>query len=122
MASKSPIVPTLVRGLAIFLSASALYLYVFPQTNLFYAAVVLAHTGAGALAAVLLLPFLRRSLREQSLMGRVGCVLFLAAAVLGVILIYTGTSRPQWNWLYAHMVVSVAAAAFLIAAAIGRRG
>jgi tetratricopeptide (TPR) repeat protein len=122
MASKSPIVPTLVRGLAIFLSASALYLYAFPQTNLSYAAVVLAHTGAGALAAVLLFPFLRRFLRAQSLMGRVGWLLFLAGTVLGVILIYTGTSRPQWNWLYAHMVVSVAAAAFLIAAAIGRRG
>ena len=121
MAAQSPLVLKLVRGLAVFLALSALYLYAFPQPNLFYAGMVLAHTGAGALVAVLLFPFLRRVLPGQTRTGRVGWLLFLGGTVLGVVLLYTGTSRPQWNWLYAHMVVCVAAVGILIADVAGRR-
>jgi tetratricopeptide (TPR) repeat protein len=122
MAAHSPFVLKLVRGLVVLLVLSALYLYALPQPTLFYAGMVLAHTGVGALVAILLFPFLRRVLRGQSWTGRVAWLLFLAGTVLGVVLIYRGTSRPQWNWLYAHMVVCVAAVGILTAETARRRG
>jgi tetratricopeptide (TPR) repeat protein len=109
-------------GLVAFLTASALYLYAFPQPNVVYAGVVLLHLVSGILAALLLLPLLARLLREGSRLTWVGWFLFLAGAALGLWLVHTGTLRSEWRWMYAHMLVCMAALGFLIAAFVGRRG
>src|SRR5579863_10191377 len=88
--------------LLVFLLVSAIYLYTFPQPNVFYAAVVLLHAMAGAIATLLLVLFLFGLLRDGSIASRLGWALVAAGAVVGVILIKTGTPRVEWNLLYAH--------------------
>src|SRR3954467_2046301 len=90
-----------------FLTISAVYLYAFPQANIIYAAVVLLHAAGGALAAVLFIPTLLRLLRSGSFLHRGGWLLIAAGAVVGLILIKTGTLRTEWNKLYLHIVLSV---------------
>jgi tetratricopeptide (TPR) repeat protein len=109
-------------GLLIFLFTSAVYLYAFPQPNLFYAAVVLLHVVAGAITTLLLVLFLFRLLRPESIPSRLGWVLVAAGAVVGLILIKTGTPRVEWNLLYAHMVLSLAGGGILFAEWAGKRG
>ncbi|MGA7907212.1 MAG: multiheme c-type cytochrome, partial [Candidatus Sulfotelmatobacter sp.] len=105
-----------------FLTLSAAYLYAFPQPNLFYAGVVLLHAAAGVIAAVLLVPLLLRKLRTASFSGRAGWLLIVAGAVLGLVLIKTGTPRAEWNWMYLHIVISLAGVGLLGAEFAGRRG
>ena len=50
-----------------FLVVSAIYLYAFPQANVFYAGVVLLHAVAGVVASVWLLLWL---IRSWNCMGR----------------------------------------------------
>src|SRR6266849_6667455 len=83
--------------LLVFLTLSAAYLYTFPQPNVFYAVVVLLHALGGILAAILLIPVLLRLLRGGSVIERTGWLLIAAGAVLGLILIKTGTPRTEWN-------------------------
>ncbi len=105
-----------------FLVISAAYLYAFPQPNIFYAVVVLLHALAGVITAILLIPALIRLLRGGSFLARAGWSLVSAGAILGIILIKTGTPRAEWNWLYLHIVISLVGAALLIAESMGRRG
>ena len=86
-----------------FLVVSAIYLYAFPQANVFYAGVVLCHVLAGVVASVYLLVLLFRFLRESSLLARFGWILIAASALVGLALIKLGTSRDEWNWLYLHI-------------------
>src|SRR3981189_3652426 len=86
-----------------FLFLSAVYLYGFPQPNVFYAGIVLLHVLAGIVASVLLIVCLFRLLREGSFISRLGWLLITGGAVFGLILIKTGTPRAEWNWLYLHM-------------------
>ncbi|HLW85193.1 MAG TPA: tetratricopeptide repeat protein [Candidatus Sulfotelmatobacter sp.] len=109
-------------GLMIFLVISAAYLYTFPQPNIFYAGVVLLHAVGGVIAAILLIPALFRMLRTGTLSARAGWLLVGAGAVLGIILIRTGTPRTEWRWLYLHILISLAGVGFLIADRLGRRG
>jgi Flp pilus assembly protein TadD len=109
-------------GLLIFLVASAAYLYTFPQPNVFYAVMVLLHALGGGIAAILLIAFLFRLLRGGTFISRLGWLLTVAGAVLGLILIKTGTPRTEWNWLYLHIVISLAGAGILFAEWMGRRG
>jgi cytochrome c-type biogenesis protein CcmH/NrfG len=120
--SDRPLSHKLLIGLLLFLAASAAYLYPFPQPNVVYAGVVLLHTVAGVVLAILLVPFLWRRLREQTLTGKAGWLLLAAGSALGLALIYTGTLRADWNWLYLHIVLVLAAIAFLFADWAGRRG
>src|SRR6185437_8152312 len=99
----------LLIGLLLFLAASAAYLYPFPQPNVVYAGVVLLHTLGGVVLAILLVPFLWRRLREQSLTGKAGWLLLTGGAAIGLALIYTGTPREEWKWLYLHIVLVLAA-------------
>jgi hypothetical protein len=105
-----------------FLLLSAAYLYAFPQANVFYAGVVLLHALIGVVAAILLVPGLIRLLRNGSFLERVGWLLVAAGAVLGLILIKTGTPKTEWKWLYLHIVISLAGVGLLIAGQLGRRG
>ncbi len=107
--------------LVAFLAVTAAYLYAFPQPNLLYAGVVLLHALGGLLAAILLIPFLFRRLREESLAARGGWLLISAGAILGIVLIKTGTPRSDWKWLYVHIVISLAGVGLLVADWWGRR-
>ena len=103
-----------------FLVVSAAYLYTLPQPNIVYAGVVLLHAVGGALAAILLIPAFLRLMRTGTLSSRVGWLLIAAGAIIGLILIKTGTSRPEWNKLYLHIVISLAGVGLLIAGRWGR--
>src|ERR1700758_3624159 len=104
-----------------FLAISAAYLYTFPQANIFYAVVVLLHAAGGVLAAVFLLPMLFRLLRSAALAARAGWLLIAAGAVIGLILIKTGTPRTEWNKLYLHIVLSMPGVGLLIAGWLSAR-
>src|SRR5437879_102939 len=88
----------LLAALVIFLFASAVYLYVFPSPTLIYVAVVLLHAGLGVLAAVFLIPKLIQLFSARNFWTDSGWWLIGFGAILGIILIFIGTSRPQWNW------------------------
>jgi Flp pilus assembly protein TadD len=103
-----------------FLSISAAYLYAFPQPTVFFAGVVLLHTAAGIVAAVLLLPILVRLLRTGTWTARAGWLLIAVSAVLGIILIKTGTPRSEWNKLYLHIAISLVSVGLLIADWLGK--
>ena len=98
-----------------FLATSAAYLYTFPQANIFYAVVVLLHACAGVITAVLLVPVLIRRLVGKSFPEKAGWALIAAGAVLGLILIKTGTARVESKWFYLHIVASLAGLGFLLA-------
>src|SRR5580765_7090101 len=103
-----------------FLVVSAAYLYTFPQPNIVYAGVVLLHAVGGALAATLLIPAFIRLMRTGRFSSRVGWLLIAVGAIIGLILIKTGTSRPEWNKLYSHIAVSLTGVGLLIAGRWGR--
>src|SRR5579864_2760252 len=91
-----------------FLCFSAIYLYAFPQPNLPYAGVVLLHAAGGVLATILLLPMLLKLLRSGGVSARLGWLLVAVGAVVGLVLIKTGTPRSEWNKLYLHIILSLA--------------
>ena len=105
-----------------FLVISAAYLYAFPQPTVFYAGVVLLHAFGGVVAAILLVPRLIRLRRNGSFYARAGWLLVATGAVLGLILIKTGTPRTEWNWLYLHIAICLIGVGLLIADQLGRRG
>ncbi len=106
----------------VFLFFSAIYLYAFPQPNVVYAVIVLLHAAVGVVASVYLAILLFRLLRQGSILARLGWLLITSAAILGVILIKVGTSRPEWNWVYLHITLASAGCAFLFAGWSGSRG
>src|ERR1041385_7602903 len=107
--------PRALPRMLIFLFLSAIYLYAFPQANVFYAVVVLLHAVIGTIAVVYLALLFFRLMRNSNWVARSGWVLLLASAVLGVVLIRLGTSRSEWNWLYLHMVLALAGSSILFA-------
>jgi len=108
----------LVAGLG-FLLISAIYLYAFPQPNVFYAIVVLLHALIGVITTILLATFVYRFLREASTISRVGWFLVSAGSVVGLILIKTGTPRADWNLLYSHILLSIAGVGILFSEWLG---
>ena len=98
----------------VFLFVSAIYLFAFPQPNILYAGVVLAHALLGVCATVLLVLALWRAVRTQALGNSFAWALLFAGALVGLWLLHAGTSRPQWNWLYAHIVLSAAGVAIAL--------
>jgi tetratricopeptide (TPR) repeat protein len=105
-----------------FLTLSAAYLYAFPQANVFYAGVVLIHAVAGVVACVWLALWLVKVLRNSTPLARIGWIFLLAGGIFGVILIKTGTSRPEWNWVYFHILLSLFGVGILVAERAGERG
>src|SRR5947199_2955318 len=94
----------MLSGLVIFLAVSAGYLYAFPQPNIFYAVIVALHAAGGVLATILIVATLFRLLRNGSVAGKAGWSLIAAGALLGIVLIKTGTPRSEWNKLYFHII------------------
>ncbi|MGO9127977.1 MAG: tetratricopeptide repeat protein [Terriglobales bacterium] len=109
-------------GLLAFLTASAAYLYAFPQPNIFYAGVVVLHAFAGVIATFLLLLFLARCLRTRNMASRLGWILVTSGALLGLILIKTGTSRAEWGLMYVHIALSLTGLGVLFSEWTGSRG
>src|SRR5437763_2283453 len=106
----------------IFLFLSAVYLYAFPQPNVFYAVIVLLHAIVGIVASAYLVLFLVGIFRSSSFAARLGWLLVLGSAVMGLLLIKVGTSRPEWNWLYLHIALALAGCGILFADWAGRKG
>ena len=98
-----------------FLFLSAIYLYAFPQTNVFYAVVVLLHVLVGLLLSLYLLVFLFRLLRDGTWMARLGWLLVAGSAGLGVALIKIGALRAEWNWVYLHIALALVGCGILFA-------
>ncbi len=111
-----------VRWLLAVLVISAAYLYAHPRPTVFYAGVVLFHALSGVITAILMIPLLVRLRRNGHLGQRAGWVLIAIGAVVGIILIKTGTPRAEWRWLYAHIASSLVGVAILMAYGLGQRG
>src|SRR5260370_20937956 len=108
--------------LLIFLVVSAGSLYTFPQPDVFYAVVVLLHALGGVGATILLVHTLIQLLRSGDVLSRTGWLFIVAGAILGLLLIKTGTARTEWKWLYFHIVISLAGVGLLFGDWAGRRG
>lgn len=102
------------------LVVSAIYLAAWPAPNLVYPAVVLAHAGLGLLLTVLGIWLLPPVLKETSL-AKLGAILLAIGALVGVALIFLGTSRPTRYVLLGHIVVSALAVVLLGAWWLERR-
>src|SRR5207245_11132322 len=89
----------LLMGMVAFLAASAVYLYGFPQQNVFYAVVVLLHLAAGVAATIVLLPLLGRLIREGTWLSPGGWPLFLAGAGVCCWLVRTAAVRSERMWI-----------------------
>jgi Tfp pilus assembly protein PilF len=122
MPSTQPSVNRALSLLIAFLVVSAIYLYAFPQANVFYAGVVLLHAIAGVVASLWLLLWLVRSWRKGEPLVRLGMVILFLGAIPGLALIYTGALRTHWTLVYIHIVVSFLGAALIAAAYLGNRG
>jgi cytochrome c-type biogenesis protein CcmH/NrfG len=110
------------NALVVFLTLSAVYLFAFPQPNVFYAGIVLIHATAGVVATVLLLAHLWRGLRRENISTGLGWIVLALGALAGLALLSKGTARSEWNWLYAHIVLCMIGVGLLVSAAAGRRG
>jgi Flp pilus assembly protein TadD len=122
LSERNSTVQKLLFALVALLTVSAVYLYGFPQQNVTYAVIVLLHAVGGIFAVILILPLLKRLVRDGTWLSWAGWFLFLTGGGLGIWLIHTGTPRSEWNWMYAHMTVCVAAVGFLLAERLGRPG
>jgi hypothetical protein len=109
-------------ALVAILFLSSVYLYVFPAANLAYVAIVLLHAAVGIVAAVFLVPKLLAVMRARSFYSDLGWLVLAVAAILGVILLFVGTIRSHWNWMYAHVVLSFLAVALLLVKWMGSKG
>ena len=99
----------------IFLFVSAIYLYAFPQANLVYPAVVLAHAGLGLLATVGILWQVLRSIKSRDWLMTTSWFVLGIGAIIGAALIYLGTSRPELRLLHIHIFASLLGGVLLLA-------
>ena len=104
-----------------FLAVSAIYLYAFPQANIFYAGVVVLHAVAGVVASVWLLLWLVRWWRQGEPLVRYGMVLLFLGAIPGLALIYTGALSTERRNVYLHIGLSFLGAGLVTAARLGNR-
>lgn len=107
-------------GAVVVLFLSAVYLYAFPSPTLVYAVAVLLHAGLGLIAAICLLRFCWRYLKDRSLTAKLGWILLTLGALLGVVLIYLGATRPMLKWLYIHIALCLAGLVFLATDLVAR--
>src|SRR5712671_1899798 len=108
--------------LIVILSLSSAYLYVFPAANLAYIAIVLLHAAVGLVAALFLVPKVLAVVRAKSFYNDLGWLVLAAGAILGVVLLFIGTIRSHWTWMYVHVVLSFLAVALLLVKWMGAKG
>src|SRR6266699_3342731 len=95
------------------LTLSAVYLYGYPSATIFYFIVDLLHVAIGMVLAILLFFRVVRLLPRETLLGRLGWLSLAAGALLGMVLIKTGTPLRLKPWLYGHIALCVVGALFL---------
>src|SRR5678815_1663141 len=105
---------TRVRSLGlILLTLTGIYLYAFPSATIPYLGIVLGHIAGGLVFAFVLLLCLRR-LRQEGSAGFTGWVFITIGTALGIILAFTGATRPLTPLLYAHIYVCMTGVLFLL--------
>lgn len=97
-------------------------MYGFPAANLPYIALIFFHLAAGIVLAILLLPFFVKLLRGSAPAARIGWTFLAVGAVIGIILVFTGTSLPMKKLLYAHIFVCILGVLFLAGSWLASRG
>jgi len=95
------------------LAVSAVYLYGYPAAKISYVLVDLFHIAIGIVLTLFLAFYLFRLLPRETLLARLGWILLLAGALLGIVLIKIGTPLRLKPWLYAHIASCVLGALFL---------
>src|SRR5207248_7763458 len=95
---------TITFGFAVL---TAVYLYAFPSATIPYLAIILGHVAAGFILAGLLIVTRPRS---------AGWIVTAGGALLGIVLTWTGASRPFIALLYAHIGLSALGLIILLAA------
>jgi hypothetical protein len=75
----------------LILAITAVYLYAYPSPTIFYFANVGLHMGLGILASLGLLVFLFREFPRESLLAKLGWLLLVPGAAVGIALIKLGT-------------------------------
>jgi tetratricopeptide (TPR) repeat protein len=108
----------LVLGLT---ALNAVYLWYFQSPSLFYILNVFLHLGLGLALVVLLVKGVRSLFQSAQWEGKAGFALMAVAAVLGVYLFFTGTSRPHQTALDAHVLISFVAFGVLVLHFLVRR-
>jgi tetratricopeptide (TPR) repeat protein len=107
----------LLRVAAILLLANSLYLGVTAAATPFYFANVVLHLALGIGVSVGAVRWLRRRAGRLSAAGRVAAGLLGAAAILGLVLMVTGATRPFYPLLLAHIATATAGSALGLALA-----
>jgi Tfp pilus assembly protein PilF len=111
------------RSLSVLvLAVTAIYLYTFSTATIPYAGAVLLHTGLGVLVTAGLLVFLFRGLTKENWLTRCAWLLIAIGGVLGIALIFVGTSHRMDPWLYAHIVACSAGTVLLVSSWLAERG
>jgi len=104
------------------LAVSAIYLYGYPTATISYFVVDLLHVAIGIVLTLLLVFYVARLLRGESLLGRLGWISLAVGGVLGIVLIKIGTPLRLKPWLYAHIALCVVGALFLAASWVFSKG
>src|SRR5258708_20011978 len=98
---------------ALALVVSAVYLYGYPSATISYVVVDLFHIAMGIVLTLFLVFYLFRLLPRETLLARLGWILLLSGALLGIVLIKIGTPLRLKPWLHAHIALCVLGALFL---------
>jgi len=104
------------------LAVSAVYVYGYPAAKISYVLVDLFHIAIGIVLTLFLAFYIFRLLPRETLLARLGWILLLAGALLGIVLIKIGTPLRLKPWLYAHIASCVLGALFLAASWLFSKG
>jgi len=93
---------------------SGAWLYAFPSPTLVYVSLILVHLLIGLVALVPMAAWWLRLLRSRtSYQDILGWMLLVLGGALGVVLIFTGATRPFRWLLYSHIALVLAGAAVI---------
>jgi tetratricopeptide (TPR) repeat protein len=113
---------TVLGALIAALALSAFYLYAFPSPTVAYVGLVVLHAALGLAALLVFAVYAVRNWRTWSRAGWASWLVFALAGILGIVLLWVGTARPEWRWLYAHEILSVVAVVLLALRWLAARG
>src|SRR5207245_9461183 len=95
------------------LALRAVYLYGYPSATISYFVVDLLHVAIGIVLTILLIFYIVRLFRNESMLARLGWVSLAVGALLGIVLIKIGTPLRLKPWLYSHIALCVLGTLFL---------
>jgi Flp pilus assembly protein TadD len=104
------------------LVVTAIYLYGFPSATITYGTLVLLHVAVGILFTLLLLPLALRLFRSAGPLARLGWILLLSGAGVGIGLIFVGTPIRLKAWLYTHIALCGVGSLFVVSSWMASRG